>query len=264
MPKTNIFAQISMRIAFIPLIFALPLLWLNPLKAQIPENRHALPSDQLLGYLLPVHPLDAKDEPALTSQGPKKNQFVVYAFRNSLTLIALVDQGGKMGLEEICISKAAFDTLKMSWQQWHEGGYPKALSHFRIDWPKIAEQDEMTPAIQSLFPSNRQPLSGRLLQVLWQIHADPLVLSPSSNALALRGKKRSAQISAFTSHWPDDRSALANKPLLLHFGSTSPHDELDYWPTLIRIGSGFHRQNLIAIASGQFGAVSPCKYQDLR
>ncbi len=253
-----------MRISCISLIIAIPLLWLNQLKAQTPENRQSLPSDQLRTYFFPDRCDKARDERALMPKGPKENQFVVYAFRNSLTLIALVDQRGEIGLEEICISKAAFDTLKMSWQQWHEGGYPKALSHFRIDWPKIAEQDEMAPTIQALLPSNRQPLSGRLLQVLWQIHAYPPVLPPSSNALVMREKKSSAQISAFTSRWPDDRSPLANKPLLLHFSSTSHNDELDYWPTLIRIGSGFHRQNLIAVASGQFGAVIPCKYQDLR
>lgn len=241
------------RRVFASSIFVLSSLWIG-LPAVEKTVRYPLPTDRLR-FLLGKSAIDEdQNRPRTPFFG--ENQFVVYVFHKSLTLIALTKWDNKIGLEEICISKAAFDFMKITWQQWRDMGYPKALSHFRIDWPTDLDQIETKATVRALIPSDRLPLSHALLQILWQIDATPLnSLSKSTSQFSV-SKNGGDKIRRFTSKWPDDLSPLANKPLILHFNLTSDQGNPDYWPSLIRIGSGLQRHNLIAIASGRFRALN--------
>lgn len=219
-------------------------------KASLPADAAWMPIELLQTHLIEF-PKKDKVPTATDFTTPQIGQFVVYSFRNSFTAMVLVEQNGKAAIEEICISKAMFHSLHLTWGEWAERGFPKALSHFRIFFSKKEQGDAQTTTLR-LIQSERSPLSARLLQVLWQLPVDPQAVS-SKKGVEIKSLELGplAQFRDFAGKWPKDRSPLANQPIALRFASPRKGEAPYYWPISIRLGSRLGKEHLVAVAIGQ-------------
>lgn len=201
---------------------------------------------------------------------PQVGDFVVYSYRQTLTLIRLALFNDRPCLEEACIQKSTFQKLRLTWPEWQDRHFPKALYHFRVQWP-ASRLESATPRSERISARGKRALMPQLLAALWtlpfqsnrQLDQSP----PLFDSLIVDGRRvEDISLARFCGTWPDDRSALSGRPILLSFATLTrsgdtPHSRIPlYWPVSLQVGSGLSQERLSAV---DFGTRSPSPSQKL-